>query len=147
MNQTAHTEKNIELLNLSHPSIKERKGPVIETIMKTINRAGIEIPLSDQDLVNLINEAHSNAMEHGNHWNPKKVVNIRVFFSSRFLSIEITDEGNGFKIDRIQDFNDVFQTKERAGGIQIIKQFCEPTWNEKGNSVSLKIPLTSETDN
>jgi len=132
-------QQKAEILNLSHPSIKNRKKDIVDIIIKAIRRREIQASLNENEMHLLIDEALTNAMEHGNNWNPKKVINIKISVDHTFLHISISDEGHGFNSQDPSCFREVFQPRGR--GLHIIKQFCEPSWNKKGNRIDLKIAL------
>lgn len=88
------TENWSTLAELTVPS-----GPGNERIaMEEVARAVQELPLGPRKLDKLktaVAEATMNAMEHGNHYEPDKPVNIQVCRADGALSVRITDEGGG----------------------------------------------------
>ncbi len=129
-----------EILNISHPSLRDRTKGVIDAVIRSVHREKIDIPLTDEELSLLIERAHRNAMEHGNMWNPKKIITVKVLTEAKTLIIEILDESPIQKIEKAEDLRKFFHSE--AEETAIIRRYCEPFWNEKGNILQLKIPLT-----
>jgi len=88
-----------------------------------------------------ISEAVINSIEHGNHYDRKKLVTIQLECSKNELHVEINDEGEGFDFKMIEDpTKEVNITKESGRGIHIIRSLSDSIkYNKKGNRVQLKI--------
>ncbi len=132
--------KTQEILNISHPSLRDRTRGVIDAVLKTVHREGINLPLSDDELSYLIERSHRNAMEHGNLWNPKKIITVKVIKDPDYLTIEIMDESPSSRIEKISELRQFFRTESQETAI--IRQYCEPQWNDRGNQLQLRISLT-----
>ncbi len=131
-----------EIHNKSYPSLKDSRKKIIEEIINEIKNNRISVNLSNDELYLVIDEALTNAMEHGNQWNPNKLVSVRVIKNAKCMSIMIGDEGSGFRTDALQQTQDsVKNLKPRGRGIYIIRQFCQPSWNESGNQITLQFKL------
>ncbi len=126
----------------SYPSIKNIRAKVISSVIKTLSESGIPVCLTNNELYLIVDEALTNAMEHGNKWNPGKMVNITITKNSAHCIITIEDEGSGFDtITRKNGKHDPCDTLSLRGrGIKLIRQFCIPQWNAKGNRIDLCIP-------
>ncbi len=132
----------VEIHNKSYPSLKDSRKKIIEEIIKEIKNNRISISLSNDELYLVIDEALTNAMEHGNQWNPNKLVSVRVVKNSKYMNIMIGDEGTGFRSDALQHTQDsVRNLKPRGRGIYIIRQFCQPSWNQSGNQITLQFKV------
>jgi serine/threonine-protein kinase RsbW len=131
-----------ELLNNSFPSdIKSRKK-IVDSITDKILKSGKRIVLTGEELYLTIDEAVTNAMEHGNKWDPLKKLHVRITSNSNHLHVVISDEGNGFNTRKIEKGirkRDVLSTRGR--GIYIINQFCDIKWNDKGNQIDLQLKI------
>ncbi len=88
-----------------------------------------------------VSEAVINSIRHGNKFNKEKEVSIVANYGNKKLNIEVTDEGEGFNINRIKNPIDKKNIKNESGrGIFIIKLLSKQIeYNEKGNSVHFKI--------
>ena len=85
-------------------------------------------------------ETTMNAMEHGNKWDQNKYVHIEVVKDTNQLFITIADEGKGFNYP---ESHSTAHLQPRGRGIFIIKQFAQVSWNKKGNSITMAIPISS----
>ncbi len=127
----------ITLLKAKYPTIKEIRRSIVDDIITVLAKNNIHFALDNLELYLIIDEAVTNAMEHGNKWNQDKYVHIDVAKDTDQLYITITDEGKGFTHhphpgDHLQP---------RGRGIFIIKQFARVSWNRKGNSITMAIPI------
>lgn len=132
----------LEIHNKSYPSIKDTRKMIIEEVVGKIHSNDISLDLTKDELYLVIDEALTNAMEHGNSWDPSKQVSVLITLNTGTLDILIRDEGKGFTKDVMdQTLEAVRNLKPRGRGIFIIKQFCNPSWNEKGNQIDLRFKL------
>jgi serine/threonine-protein kinase RsbW len=84
-------------------------------------------------------EAVNNAILHGNKSNPDKVVDIEISFESDILNIKVTDEGPGFRPDKVPDPTTPENIEELNGrGIYLMSHLADIIkYNKKGNSVTM----------
>lgn len=89
-------------------------------------------------LIILLREAFSNAVLHGNKFDPSKKIDCAIRLTGDFIEIEITDEGNGF--DWAAEMKKPFNALDDCGrGLVIIKLYAdEIRFNEKGNKITLR---------
>src|SRR6056297_1827782 len=128
------------ILDSSYPTIREARKDIIDDIVNIISEKNIELKIDKMELYLIIDEALTNAMEHGNHWDSNKKVKINVSINSKHLKISISDQGNGFLRGGEKNINSP-HLLPRGRGIYIIKQFCKPVWNKKGNQIVLNVEL------
>jgi len=88
-----------------------------------------------------VSEAVINSIEHGNRFDRKKLVTIKIECSKNELHVEINDEGEGFDLKVVDDPTKKENIiKESGRGIHIIKSLSDSLkYNKKGNSIQLKI--------
>ncbi len=135
-------ESSLEILNESFPSIRGIRKKIINTIFEKLNEHNIKIKLNNNELYLIIDEALTNAMEHGNKWDPKKSLGVTVTRTREFVNIKVSDEGKGFNHHIIDSNRESTKSlKPRGRGIIIIKQFCNPQWNKSGNQINLEIAI------
>lgn len=93
----------------------------------------------------ILDEAISNAMEHGNQWNIEKHVTLRVFQpEENKMEISIEDQGNGFNPEIIpEQINGIQAMNPRGRGILIIKKFCDVLWDNNGRIIRMFLLLQS----
>lgn len=84
-------------------------------------------------------EAVNNAITHGNKANPQKLVDVEIEFDDDEIRITVSDEGEGFKPDRIPDPTLPENIEELSGrGVFLMKKLADSIkFNEKGNSVTM----------
>jgi serine/threonine-protein kinase RsbW len=84
-------------------------------------------------------EAVNNAILHGNKSNPEKNVDIEISFESDVLNIKVTDEGPGFRPDKVPDPTTPENIEELNGrGIYLMSHLADKiVYNKKGNSVTM----------
>lgn len=130
------------IINKSFPSIKTRRKDVIDEIITAIiSRIPVELPVHREELILTIDEAVTNAMEHGNNWNPDKSIHVTICYRSRELIVRITDEGAGFDISRTLDGQERASLDTRGRGIPLIMRLTRAHWNATGNQIEMRIPL------
>ena len=121
------------------PSTLDDLRTAIETIIKKINRHNVPVTLKRDEIYLVLDEAITNAMEHGNKWDPEKTVSISVTNGGSRLCVCIEDEGDGFDTAGTECNSSRNCLAPRGRGIKIIKRFCKTRWNEKGNRIELFI--------
>jgi serine/threonine-protein kinase RsbW len=84
-------------------------------------------------------EAVNNAILHGNHSNPEKIVDIEIIYKSNELQITVTDEGSGFRPETVPDPTTPENIEALNGrGIYLMSHLADKIkYNEKGNSVTM----------
>lgn len=131
-----------EIFTVSFPSLKDSRKGIVNAVIEKIQDRGLSTRLSRDELYLIIDEAVTNAMEHGNKWDPEKMVFISVSKNSRHLKISVSDEGKGFACGQCENSStDTGPLTLRGRGIKIIRQFCSPRWNDRGNCIELIIDL------
>jgi len=82
-------------------------------------------------------EAVNNAILHGSHSNPEKIVDIEITYKGNELMIKVTDEGSGFKPEKVPDPTTPENIEELSGrGIYLMSHLADKIqYNKKGNSV------------
>ncbi len=128
------------ILNESFPSDQNKRKEIIDSLCHKIVKSPVRMAITPEELYLSLDEAITNAMEHGNKWDVHKTINVAVYADKKEIHILITDQGKGFDTREIEgqlDKRDILSSRGR--GIFIINQFCRITWNNKGNQVDLHI--------
>jgi serine/threonine-protein kinase RsbW len=120
----------------------ESKVENLRVVEKEIDETTTVIGISQDDYGKILvctMEAVNNAIMHGNRSNPEKVVDIELSFESNELHIKVTDEGTGFKPEKVPDPTTPENIEELNGrGIYLIKHLADNIeFNERGNSVKM----------
>jgi serine/threonine-protein kinase RsbW len=84
-------------------------------------------------------EAVNNAITHGNKANPQKLVDVEIEFENDEVRITVTDEGDGFRPDKIPDPTMPENIEELSGrGVFLMTKLADSIKiNVKGNSVTM----------
>jgi len=84
-------------------------------------------------------EAVNNAILHGNHLNPGKMVDIEIDYKSKELNITVTDEGSGFRPETVPDPTTPENIEALNGrGIYLMSHLADKIeYSKKGNSVKM----------
>src|SRR4030043_1040924 len=133
-------QKITHILKESYPSDKKKRKDIIDSLCRKIATSSVDMAITTEELYLLLDEAVTNAMEHGNAWDPRKTVDVTVTADPRIMRISIADQGKGFDTREIKaslKSRDILSTRGR--GLYIINQFCEISWNKKGNQILLDI--------
>src|SRR5260370_41074807 len=97
-NQSGEVQTVEALLDSTLESVDEAEN----TVLRMAGQAGLE----EDDLHALgmaVREAAVNAVVHGNRYNARKKVHLKVSRAPDKLTIVIADEGEGFEVDSIPD--------------------------------------------
>lgn len=128
------------ILNESFPSDQNKRKEIIDSLCHKIIKSPIPMAITPEELYLSLDEAITNAMEHGNKWDPRKTINVTVIADDKEIHILITDQGKGFDTSEIEaQLNNRDILSNRGRGIYIINQFCTISWNKKGNQIDLHI--------
>ena len=88
-----------------------------------------------------ISEAITNSIVHGNKEDHRKTVELNIDCKSHLIQIRVTDEGEGFNVEKVPDPTHKDNLLNETGrGIHIIKSIAQNVqFNKKGNSLSFEI--------
>ncbi len=109
-----------------------------------INEATETFQLGDETVGKLhliLSELATNAIKHGNKFNPEKKAEIVLKKSDNQLILTVEDEGDGFNPDDVPDpMKEENMLKTSGRGIHICKEFAKDiTYNDKGNIVTVVV--------
>jgi len=133
------------MLEKSVYSTQSDRLELIEYIINFFDRNFLYVTIDRYEFYLILDEAVSNAMEHGNKWNKSKKIQVRIYRKDNSkIGILIKDEGDGFDTSLVSTTpNGSPITPLRGRGIFIMKTFCEVAWNESGNEVNLILKMKS----
>lgn len=127
------------------PSTRKARDEVLDLLLKKIHQLAGKVALDKFELRLVLDEALTNALEHGNMWDERKFVRIRLYPPmDGFVQVSIKDEGFGFNHEILREQGSLEPNNRpsyRGRGIFIIRQFCKVCWNSIGNEIILSIPL------
>lgn len=133
-----HERMKIEMLVRRYSSDRESLRIAVDHVAGLVESRGL-VPVIGKELFTLtIDEALTNAMEHGNGWNGRKCVFIRITVEGGALVVDIRDEGGGFAPGETGRGGAL---SPRGYGLRLIRAFCAPEWEGCGNRVRLRFML------
>ena len=116
----------------------------LEKIDGFIEEASQMFKLSDETVGKLhliLSELATNAIKHGNKFEPEKQAFISLGFNNGSLVLTVKDEGDGFNPEEVPDpMKEENMLKTSGRGIHICKEFAKNiSYNEKGNIVTVTV--------
>jgi serine/threonine-protein kinase RsbW len=96
------------------------------------------------NLVLLTSEAVTNAIEHGNHEDARRTVNVWLEVADSEAVITVEDEGEGFDPNSVQDPLAPEHIFDEGGrGVFLMESLAdEVTWSNRGRRVTLRLRQT-----
>jgi anti-sigma regulatory factor (Ser/Thr protein kinase) len=133
-------------LNIFHGdffSEKSLRKEILDSIVRTVKKHSIRFFIKSDEFYLTIDEALTNAMEHGNLWAPDRKITVDMNLSKTELAVSISDEGGGFRIKKNKPIglNRDDKFRHRGRGLFIISQFCEPSWNRNGTKITMRFRI------
>jgi anti-sigma regulatory factor (Ser/Thr protein kinase) len=90
-----------ELHELTLPTRRELLPGVIQLLCERFDSLSYPLQMVRGDLPLVIDEAVTNAMGHGNGWDPAKVVHLRLELDAEGFTLQVEDQGEGFARDAV----------------------------------------------
>jgi len=112
---------------------------IVENVIDEVtNEIGISQDNYGKILVSTL-EAVNNAILHGNHSESEKFVHIEIVFKNNDLKIKVTDEGSGFRPEKVPDptIPENIETINGRGVFLMSRLADEIKYSKKGNAVIL----------
>lgn len=105
---------SVSLFNSTLDSVVESVDGAEESVRQFAREAGFEE--DDQFFIGLaLREILINAIKHGNRFDSGKKVDLRVSRNGTALTIEVTDQGDGFHLESVPDPH-LPENRERSSG-------------------------------
>ncbi len=127
-----------ERIEFELPSDLSLMNGVLHYLVERAGRLGIVQP-DRSNLFIALDEAFVNAVVHGNHSDPRKLVRITAELSTKEARFIVEDEGEGFKVKDLPDPRDpsnLFKSHGR-GVLLICNIMDEVKYNERGNRLTM----------
>jgi serine/threonine-protein kinase RsbW len=127
-----------EKIDFELPSDVSLMNGVLQYLMERVAKLGLIKP-ERSNLFVALDEAFVNAVKHGNHNDPRKLVRITAELSSKEARFTIEDEGEGFNVQEIPDPRDPSNLFKASGrGVLLIYNIMdEVQYNERGNRLTM----------
>lgn len=100
-------------------------------VLRFLQQAGIEE--SERYFVGLaVREVLANAIQHGNRYDPAKKAAVRLWTNASGLTIEVDDEGEGFRLEDVADPRASENRERRSGrGLAMVRGIMDKLHVEK----------------
>jgi serine/threonine-protein kinase RsbW len=127
-----------EKIDFELPSDVSLMNGVLQYLMERVAKLGLIKP-ERSNLFVALDEAFVNAVKHGNHNNPNKLVRITAELSAKEARFTVEDEGEGFNVQEIPDPRDPANLFKASGrGVLLIYNIMdEVQYNERGNRLTM----------
>jgi serine/threonine-protein kinase RsbW len=127
-----------EKIDFELPSDVSLMNGVLQYLIERVSQLGLIKP-ERSNLFVALDEAFVNAVKHGNHNDPRKLVRITAELSSKEARFTVEDEGEGFNVQEIPDPRDPANLFKASGrGVLLIYNIMdEVQYNERGNRLTM----------
>jgi serine/threonine-protein kinase RsbW len=127
-----------EKIDFELPSDVSLMNGVLQYLIERVSQLGLIKP-ERSNLFVALDEAFVNAVKHGNHNDPRKLVRITAELSSKEARFTVEDEGEGFNVQEIPDPRDPSNLFKASGrGVLLIYNIMdEVQYNERGNRLTM----------
>lgn len=112
-------------------------------VVRQIAQSAVAVGYADHDLDNNLKlalvEAVTNAMEHGNHWNPDLTVVVEADITPEWLTVRVSDQGPGFDASCLPDpTSPEYLLCDRGRGVFLMNAIMDQvSYSPQGNRVTL----------
>jgi serine/threonine-protein kinase RsbW len=120
------------------PNTTKAAGQICRQLLGEVKQRGF----GEQDIFAIhlaLEEALTNAVDHGNHGDPNKTVAVDCLITPEKFDISITDQGSGFDLEGLPDprlGENLYKTEGR--GVLLIRAYMDVVeYNTLGNCVHL----------
>ena len=127
-----------EKIDLELPSDLTLMNAVLEYLLDRVAKLGM-IEVEQSNLYIALDEAFVNAVKHGNHQDPEKLLRVTAELSAGEAIFTVEDEGDGFDVREIPDPCDpanLFKTSGR-GVLLIYNIMDEVEYSDRGNKLKM----------
>ena len=128
-------------LSLDVPSVLEYVGPAVDLIARACPSGTLSPRRVAFNLRTALAEALTNAIAYGNHYDPQRLVRVRIEITPEAVRIHVADEGAGFDPSVVPDPTLPENIERENGrGLFVLRHLVDRvTINDKGNAVCLTL--------
>lgn len=132
---------SIGILDQDYPSTLESVDNVEADILKAASEAGFGED-ETHGIGMAVRECMVNAVVHGNRYNKNKHVHVNVKKSPTDFEIRITDQGEGFEMERVPDpLDDANILRHSGRGLFLMGAFMDDVKVRKASPVGTEVTL------
>ncbi len=138
-----HAEEMIREQKISFPSVADNIGLVEKLINEICSAYGISEDYYGNILV-AVTEAVNNAIQHGNKLDPGKKVDLAFLAKEKYLSFEVSDQGQGFNFKDLPDpTNPENLEKPNGRGVFLMRHLADDVeYSDNGRTVHLNFHIS-----
>ncbi len=132
-------------LKLKYKSIPESENQMLDAVLEFV----VDNQVNDNTrhkFMLCISEAFTNALTHGNNFNPEKDININIVINEWVITADIIDEGKG-GLDNIKCKNPPNLMSENGRGVDLMRHFCTSVDFQQTSLGGLKVSFKFELEN
>jgi len=144
--KTIHAKKTFLMTEVIHLKINSNLKNIakVESMIETLR---VQYHINDQQYGNMLLasvEAVTNAIEHGNNLDEKKIVAIEAQKCESIFRLSVRDQGNGFNPDRLPDPTTPEYLEQPDGrGVFLMRKLAdEVLFFDEGRCVEMKFILS-----
>lgn len=128
-------------LSLEVPSALEYVGPAVDLIAEACPSGTLSPRRVAFNLRTALAEALTNAIAYGNHYDPQRMVRVRLEVTAEAVLVYVADDGTGFDPSVVPDPTLPENIDREDGrGLFVLRHLVDRvTINEKGNAVCLTL--------
>jgi len=132
-----------EVLNQEFPSVLESVDAAEAEVLKAAEKSGFDED-SRHDISMAFRECMVNAVVHGNKYNRKKTVRIRIETGDAFR-ISVLDQGEGFEVHEVPDpLQDNNLLRHSGRGLFLMGAFMDDVKVHKADPIGTEVVLTKK---
>lgn len=132
---------------MAYPTVIDSEGRMLDDLTVFLDQFSLD-PALRHGLTLCMSEAFTNALKHGNKWDPSKKVYVNVAVIGEMVIADITDEGQG-GLAAVQNRPRPEMLAESGRGIDFIFRFCPAAelTEVEGGGLRVRLTLNVRTNN
>ena len=107
--------------HLEYQSVSESEGLMLDDVTRILAEHGIEGELR-QGFILTVSEAFTNALTHGNDYDPDKLIKISICLNRNSLTADIIDEGQG-GLEKVSEKSPPSLLSEHGRGVDLMRHY------------------------
>ena len=133
-----------DVMNQEYPSVLESVDAAETEVLRVAEECGFDED-TRHDIGMAFRECMVNAVVHGNKYNKKKVVRVRLATSAEVFRVSIQDQGEGFEVNEVPDpLHDTNLLRHSGRGLFLMGAFMDDVKVHKADPVGTEVVLTKK---
>ena len=126
-------------LEYNYPSLIESEEKMLDDVIEFLAVHEIDRDLQDRFLL-AVSEAFTNALIHGNKYNPRKLIKVTLTVNEDFINADIADEGRG-GVESIKGRRPSSSFSEGGRGVDLIEHCAHDVKFSETENGGLRVSL------